>query len=100
MKMTGGSKPTSVVPVSTDEGDVYHATPTIPSTSVGGGGGGGGDGTKTTTTTTTQQRWKHWYEWCPIINLGYEFLFDEPPSFETLEKTLNLLGLVVGDGAS
>ena len=48
----------------------------------------------TPTSMDNAARWKHWYEWFPLVNLGYEFLFDEPPSFEALEKTLNLLGLV------
>lgn len=38
-------------------------------------------------------RWP-WYEWFPLINLLYELLFDEPPTFEMLEKTMNMIGLV------
>jgi len=35
-----------------------------------------------------------WYEKYPVINVIYDLLFDEPPCFSALDKTLNLFGLV------
>ena len=35
-----------------------------------------------------------WYQRMPIVNLGYDLLFDEPPSVVNIERLLNVYGLV------
>ena len=42
----------------------------------------------------TQYEPLRWYEKIPVVNLVYEVLFDEAPTFGALDKTLNLFGLV------
>lgn len=42
----------------------------------------------------TQSSKLAWYQLCPLVNLVYDFLFDDPPTADLLEKTLNAFALV------